>query len=154
MAKKSLSKVARDDYEVGYRRPPYASRWQKGASANPSGRPKGSHNIKSVIRKRLLAQVTVRENGKPRTITSLEALFAKALNEALQGRPKAFIDVCKFLQSAGLLSFEEQELQQLYPSVTRTIVQIVKPQPRPGDPNYRAPSDNSEPQINPKKYAR
>ncbi len=102
MAKKSLRKAGRSNSTAGYGRPPVASRWKKGMSGNPSGRPRGSRNLKSMIRKRLLAQVTVHENGKARKITSLEALLAKALNEALLGRPKAFIDVCKFLQSAAL----------------------------------------------------
>jgi hypothetical protein len=146
MAKKSLRKAGRSNSTAGYGRPPVASRWKKGMSGNPSGRPRGSRNLKSMIRKRLLAQVTVHENGKARKITSLEALLAKALNEALLGRPKAFIDVCKFLQSAALLSFEDLEENPFEQYPSQVTIKIIRPEPRPGDPNYRA-LDKGPPQI-------
>ena len=103
MAKKPLSKADRGDDSAGYGRPPVASRWKKGTSGNPSGRPRGSRNLQDVIRKRLLTEVTIRENGKPRKITMLEAILAKAQNDALLlGKPKPLIDVLKFLHSAGV----------------------------------------------------
>ena len=37
------------DYEVGYCRPPVHSRFQPGASGNPSGRPKGAQNFRTLL---------------------------------------------------------------------------------------------------------
>ncbi len=38
------SLVARPGYEVGYAKPPEGSKFRKGVSGNPRGRPKGSKN--------------------------------------------------------------------------------------------------------------
>ena len=42
MAGKKRAPGGRGDYEVGYCRPPVNTRWQKGRSPNPGGRPKAS----------------------------------------------------------------------------------------------------------------
>ena len=34
-----------EGYEVGYKKPPKHTRFQKGQSGNPNGRPKGSKNL-------------------------------------------------------------------------------------------------------------
>jgi hypothetical protein len=149
MAKRARSRHD-DDYEVGYGKPPREFQFQKGTSGYPGGRPKGSRNIKRMITKRLMTLVTVRENGKARRIPTMEALVVKALNEALQGRPKPFIDICKLLEGAGIFSLGE--LDEPIPSFRdmRVTVQIVRPRPRPGDPNYVTQLDKSDVlQVNP-----
>jgi len=42
-----------DDYEVGYRKPPKASRWRKGQSGNQRGRQKGVPNLKTELTEEL-----------------------------------------------------------------------------------------------------
>lgn len=37
------------DYEVGYGRPPVATRFKAGQSGNPSGRAKGTRNLTTVF---------------------------------------------------------------------------------------------------------
>lgn len=41
---RSVSLVARPDYEVGYAKPPEGAKYRKGVSGNPRGRPKGAKN--------------------------------------------------------------------------------------------------------------
>ena len=77
------------DYEVGYRRPPKATQFQKGASGNPRGRPKGSRNVASVLTDALSERVTVNQSGKRRTITKLEAAVTQVANQAAGGDQRA-----------------------------------------------------------------
>ena len=48
-----------DEPNPGYKRPPKATRFKAGASGNPRGRPKGSHNLKTDLTKLLKKRVTV-----------------------------------------------------------------------------------------------
>ena len=73
------------DYEVGYGRPPRHTRFQKGRSGNPSGRPRGSKSSATLIRQALLARVEVRENGRLITISKLELMIMQAVNKAARG---------------------------------------------------------------------
>jgi hypothetical protein len=136
MARKSRPDIDDAEYEIGYGRPPREHQFQKGRSGNSKGRLKGALSIKNMILRRLLTRVNVRENGKSSRISTLEALVVKALNDALQGRPKAFVEIFKLFQSAGIFSSEELEKPTCY--VTHATVRFVEPEPRYGDPGHQA----------------
>jgi hypothetical protein len=77
------------DYTVGYGRPPLASRFSRGRSGNPAGRPKGSRNVSSVIAAALSERVVVTQNGRRRSITKLEAACTQMANKAASGDRQA-----------------------------------------------------------------
>lgn len=113
-------------YQVGYGRPPVASRFQKGRSGNPGGRPKNLGNVKADIERMLLKGVKVREIGTTRFVPAIVAVFARALNEALQGRPKALLDILKVFHSAGLLKLDDLESSvQKFIRTTEVTVNLV-----------------------------
>jgi len=51
------------DYEVGRGKPPRHSRYKKGQSGNPKGRPRGSENHYSMLMKVLSERVVVTVKG-------------------------------------------------------------------------------------------
>lgn len=89
MTKRKASKSGRGQYEVGWGRPPAASRFQPGQSGNPKGRPKGSKNLATVYHDNLMQKVEIRERGKVRKITAMEAIIKRHVAEALRGNLKA-----------------------------------------------------------------
>src|SRR6516164_438300 len=77
------------EYEVGYRRPPKATRFKPGRSGNPKGRPKGSPNLATDLSAELGEQITVREGGQARRVSKQRALIKSLTAKALQGDVRA-----------------------------------------------------------------
>ena len=77
----------RCDYDVGYKKPPAHTRFRKGRSGNPRGRPKGSANYLTVLRRVLAQKVTISEGGNSRKITKIEAAMTQLLNKRRSATP-------------------------------------------------------------------
>jgi hypothetical protein len=78
-----------DDYEVGYKQPPKSTRFVKGRSGNPKGRPKGSQNLSTIISKAAQERIRVTLNGRTKRITKREAVVLQIVNKALSGEDRA-----------------------------------------------------------------
>lgn len=74
---------------VGFCRPPESTRFKKGVSGNPKGRPKGSINVATVFMKTLREKVVINEHGQRRTVTKLEAALKQLVNKAAGGDLRA-----------------------------------------------------------------
>ena len=69
---------------VGYKRPPEATRFKKGQSGNPKGRPRARH--RQIPSDSVLGQmVTVREDRRERRITAAEAFILQLTQKGLAG---------------------------------------------------------------------
>jgi Family of unknown function (DUF5681) len=69
---------------VGYRQPPTATRFKKGQSGNPKGRPRGRR--KDIPYDTVLGQmVTIREDGHERRVTAAEAFLLQLTRKGLAG---------------------------------------------------------------------
>lgn len=87
------------DYDIGFGRPPNASKFKRGKSGNPKGRPKGSRNISTLIARELNDQVTVTENGKQRRLSKGQIAIRQLVNKAAAGDPKAMQAIWKHYQA-------------------------------------------------------
>ena len=78
-------------YEVGYCKPPTDTRFKPGQSGNPKGRPRGARNLRTAVREALQEKVEVREGGRMRRISKMDAIIQVTLNKGLKGDPKALL---------------------------------------------------------------
>ena len=84
-----MSQPPKKDYAVGRGRPPLDTRFRPGQSGNPAGRPRNSQNFATVLRRALMAKVSVTENGRCREITKLEVITTQLVNQAAQANMSA-----------------------------------------------------------------
>ena len=78
-----------NDYDVGYRRPPKATRFEPGKSGNPKGRPKGSKNLSADLKEVLDEIMTVKEAGKTKRISKQRAMVMSLMARAIKGDVRA-----------------------------------------------------------------
>lgn len=78
--------------DVGYGRPPIESRYQKGRSGNPSGRPKKRPSTYAEDVLDVLAlPVTARSGDKQVQLKTLEAMFLRLCQKGLNGEKRALV---------------------------------------------------------------
>lgn len=77
-------------YEVGYGKPPQHTRFQKGRSGNPKGRPrKAAPNSFNILGKLLSQKKTIYEDGNPVRVSLYELFFRKLLADGLAGKSQS-----------------------------------------------------------------
>src|ERR1700745_3985945 len=86
------------DYVVGYGQPPLHTRFQKGRSGNPKGRPRGKKNVSTLLSAALDAAIIVVENGRRKKISKREAIITQLVNKSASADLKATQIVLAMLQ--------------------------------------------------------
>jgi hypothetical protein len=93
-------------YSIGYRKPPIETRYKPGTSGNPNGRPKGRRNLKRAAKEVFTSKVRLREGGKARLVTRLEALLLTTMERGLKGNDRAAQGAIKIALLLGLFNEE------------------------------------------------
>jgi hypothetical protein len=78
-----------DDYEVGYKKPPKATRFVKGQSGNRKGRPRNTRNFKTDLRSVLDEDLMLTVGGEQVKLSACRAMLVALRNKALKGDVRA-----------------------------------------------------------------
>jgi hypothetical protein len=97
------------DKDKMVRRPPVDTRFQKGQSGNPKGRPKGRKGVGKIVRDALYRKVDVRESERVRSMPKIEAAIEVALNKALKGDQRAFAKLMDVAVKLGIVELAPNE---------------------------------------------
>ncbi|RMA42343.1 DUF5681 domain-containing protein [Rhodophyticola porphyridii] len=104
------------DHDVGYGRPPKSTRFKKGQSGNPHGRPKGRKT--EIPYDAVLGQtVTIREDGAEKTMTAAEAFLLSLAKQGLEGDTAAARQTLATIEDARakrLLKNDTTEIRLVY----------------------------------------
>ena len=103
------SNVVKMPAKVGYRSPPVETRFKPGKSGNPSGRRKGSQNLKTLFDKILNEEVSLRDGDKVKKISKAEAILRGVVVGALRGDTRALAMLLRMAEQSG--GFEDQGSQ-------------------------------------------
>jgi len=114
-------------YEVGYCKPPVHSRFKPGVSGNPTGRPKGSENLKTLFERVLKEQISLQDGNVTKKITKAEAVIRRVVIDALKGDSRSQQTLFRLAEQIG----QFEAIQQDRPTIAMVI---VDPLTSPNDP--------------------
>ena len=133
------------NYEVGYGKPPRHTRFQKGRSGNPAGRPRGKKNLATLLSDALDQKIIVVESGRRKKISKREAIVTQLVNKSASADLKATQILLAMLRDvetraasgcAEIGSLTEADRQ----IIQRIQARIRRERGRPMDPVYRQPA--------------
>ena len=76
-------------YAVGYGKPPKDTRFKKGSSGNPKGRPRKALDFDDELLRQSRATVVINENGKRHRISKHKLVIKQFINNAIRGDIRA-----------------------------------------------------------------
>jgi len=136
------------DTSVGYGTPPKSTRFKKGVSGNPKGRPKGSRNVAAVFAKTLREKVVINEHGQRKTISKLEAAVEQFVNKAASGDLRALQMLVALAREAEaretLPSSDHSPLGEFDQKVMESIMSRFQNASQPKGENHGNASDKSD----------
>jgi hypothetical protein len=125
-----------EDYRVGYGKPPVETRFKRGRSGNPKGRPPAAKNLATLINEALNELVVVNENSGRRRISKRKAAFKQLVNEAAKGNWRALkllVDILQDIERRSEPQTEESSFSLADEKVLAQLDARLRSEKRDGD---------------------
>jgi Family of unknown function (DUF5681) len=113
------------DYQVGYGKPPRHTRFQRGQSGNPRGRPAGSRNFGTLVSGALNELVIVVEDGGRRKITKREAIVKQLVNRSAKADWRAIkilLDIVREIEGR----VEPETAESSFDAAEEKVIERIK----------------------------
>jgi vacuolar-type H+-ATPase catalytic subunit A/Vma1 len=113
------------DYEVGYGKPPLHTRFRRGQSGNPRGRPAESRNLATLVNEALNEPVLVVENGGRRKISKREAIIKQLVNRSAKAdwrAIKTLLDIVREIEGR----IEPEPAENSFSAVDEKVIEQIK----------------------------
>jgi hypothetical protein len=98
--------INRTNYAVGYCRPPVHTRFKPGQSGNPSGRVRGSKNLRTLFHQILNEHIPLQDGTQSKSVTKAEALIRRLVIGALKGDSRSLMTLMRIAEQTG--EFEDK----------------------------------------------
>lgn len=112
--------------ESGYKNPPKHSRFLKGCSGNPAGRPKGSKNTLKLLDAVLEQKIKIQQEGKTISITKKQAMLMQLVNSAVKGDIKAIAALFPYLMQLDMKEEQSVKANKLSLSDEKILKQFLE----------------------------
>src|ERR1700730_8597845 len=113
-----------DEYRVGYRRPPKRTRFRRGQSGNPRGRPRVAYEKDDFpVRRFMMEPVEVTLRGKKVQVPTYDAILMRLAAKALAGDSASTKLLLKY--TGGLKDFRE-EWKRVMTEADMKMIEMVR----------------------------
>lgn len=101
------------DRKVGFANPPKSTRWQKGQSGNPKGRPKTKSEFMMDAAQILIQPVDARAaDGKTVRLDAIEAAYLALCRKGLKGHKPSLLEAIRIMLEVGPAVQAKEEEQK------------------------------------------
>ena len=110
------------DQDAGYGKPPRHSRFKKGQSGNPKGRPRGGRNFSTDLKETLEKLIRITDHGKPRTVSTQLAALMRLREQALGGDARALDRLLEYARHYN----DDDEMAEAATRLSATDAEILE----------------------------